>query len=74
MFLYQHKLDKAKILTSITSSIHLKLMDQHTYDNWVKIKETFEASGNLDNMFYKRAVEIVKTRRDPLAKFLGDEK
>jgi len=25
-------------------------------------------------MFYKRAVEIVKTRRDPLAKFLGDEK
>jgi len=25
-------------------------------------------------LFYKRAVEIVKTRRDPLAKFLGDEK
>ena len=49
-------------------------MDQHTYENWVKIKETFEASGNLDNKFYKRAVEIVKTRRDPLAKLLGDEK
>jgi len=48
-------------------------MDQRTYENWVKIKETFEASRNLDNMFYKRAVEIVKTRRDPLAKFLGDE-
>ena len=47
-------------------------MDQHTYDNWVKIKETFEKSGNMDNMFYKRAVEIVKTRRDPLAKFLGE--
>jgi len=45
-------------------------MDQHTYDNWVKIKATFEESGNTDNMFYKRAVEIVKTRRDPLAKFL----
>jgi len=74
MFLYQDKLDIVKILTNITSSIHLKLMDQHTYNNWVKIKETFEASGNLDNMFYKRAVEIVKTRRDPLAKFLGDEK
>ena len=72
--MYQHKLDIVELLTSITSSIHLKLMDQHTYDNWVKIKETFEASGNLDNMFYKRAVEIVKTRRDPLAKFLGDEK
>ena len=72
--MYQHKLDIVEILTSITSSIHLKLMDQHTYDNWVKIKETFEASGNTNNMFYKRAIEIVKTRRDPLAKFLGDEK
>ena len=72
--MYQDKLDIVELLTSITSSIHLKLMDQHTYDNWVKIKETFEASGNLDNMFYKRAIEIVKTRRDPLAKFLGDEK
>ena len=49
-------------------------MDQHTYENWVRIKETFESSGNTDNMFYKRAVEISKTRRDPLAKFLGDEK
>jgi hypothetical protein len=49
-------------------------MDQHTYDNWVKIKETFEQSGNTDNMFYKRACAIVKTKRDPLAKFLGDEK
>jgi len=49
-------------------------MDQHTYDNWVKIKKTFEASGNTDNMFYKRAVAIVKTGKDPLSKFLGDEK
>jgi hypothetical protein len=49
-------------------------MDQNTYNNWVKIKETFEKSGNTNNMFYTRAVEIVKTRRDPLAKFLGDEK
>ncbi len=72
--MYQHKLDIVKVLTSITSSIQPKPMDQHTYENWVKIKETFEQSGNTDNMFYKRAVEIVKTRRDPLAKFLGDEK
>jgi hypothetical protein len=49
-------------------------MDNHSLNNWIKIKETFEKSGNTDNMFYKRAVEIVKTRRDPLAKFLGDEK
>jgi hypothetical protein len=49
-------------------------MDQHTYNNWVKIKETFEMSGNMKNMFYIRACEIVKTKKDPLAKFLGDSK
>jgi hypothetical protein len=49
-------------------------MDDHTYQNWVKIKETFESSGNTDNMFYKRAVEIVKTKRDPLEKFLNGQK
>jgi len=49
-------------------------MDQRTYDNWVKIKATFESSGNTDNMFYKRAVEIVKTKKDRLAEFLGDKK
>lgn len=49
-------------------------MDNRTFENWVKIKSTFEQSGNTDNMFYKRACEIVKTGKDPLAKFLGDEK
>lgn len=44
-------------------------MDKHTYDNWVKIKKTFEESGNTDNMFYKRACEIVKTKVDPMDKF-----
>ena len=48
-------------------------MDDHTYQNWVKIKETFVSSGNTENMFYKRAVEIVKTKKDPLAKYLGDK-
>lgn len=48
-------------------------MDQHTYNNWVKIKETFDKSGNTDNMFYMRACEIVKTKKDPLAKVLGDK-
>ena len=46
-------------------------MDKHTYDNWVKIKETFEKSGNTDNMFYKRACEVVKTGRDPMEKYLS---
>jgi hypothetical protein len=49
-------------------------MDQHTYDNWMKIKETFEKSGNIKNMFYMRSCEIAKTKKDPLAKFLGDQK
>ena len=46
-------------------------MDQHTYENWVKIKTTFEASGNTNNMFYRRACEIVKTKKDPIEKFLN---
>ena len=54
------------------NTLSIKQMDQNTYNNWVRIKETFEASGNTDNMFYKRACEIVKTKKDPLAKFLGD--
>jgi hypothetical protein len=47
-------------------------MDDHTYQNWVKVKGAFEASGNTDNMFYKRACAIVSTRKDPLAHVLGD--
>lgn len=43
-------------------------MDKHTYDNWVKIKETFEKSGNTNNFFYVRACAIVKGERDPLDK------
>ena len=41
-------------------------MDEHTYDNWVKVKQTFEASGNTDNFFYTRACAIVGGRPDPL--------
>jgi hypothetical protein len=48
-------------------------MDEHTYANWVKVKETFEASGNTNNMFYQRACAIVGTGKDPLSKFLGDK-
>lgn len=43
-------------------------MEDHTYQNWAKIKETFEKSGNTDNMFYKRACEIMKTKKDPFDK------
>lgn len=47
-------------------------MDSHTLENWKKIKETFEKSGNTDNMFYKRAVAIIKTGKDPLESILKD--
>lgn len=49
-------------------------MDEHTYNNWVRIKEAFDASGNTNNMFYRRACEILKTRKDPLSKFFGEDK
>lgn len=46
-------------------------MDNHTYQNWLKIKEAMEKSGNTKNMFYKRACIIEKTRKDPLEDFLS---
>ena len=45
-------------------------MDQHTYDNWVKVKETLEESGNTNNFFYKRALQILATGEDPLKDYL----
>ncbi len=44
-------------------------MDNHTLQNWIKIKETFEKSGNTNNMFYKRACAIIKTGIDPMDSF-----
>ena len=48
-------------------------MTENEIQNWKKIKDTMEASGKTDNMFYKRACEILKTGRDPLGKFLGSD-
>ena len=48
-------------------------MHPDTYANWVKIKETFEESGNTDNMFYQRACMIVNSGVDPLAEMLKIE-
>jgi len=46
-------------------------MDKHTYDNWVKVKETFESSGNTDNLFYQRACAIVRGEKDPFDKMIS---
>jgi len=39
-------------------------LDQHTKDNWVKIKAALEAAGKTDSFFYKRAVSIVSGGED----------
>ena len=41
-------------------------MDQHERENWKKVMEALEASGNTDNLFYKRAVIISKGGNDPI--------
>jgi hypothetical protein len=41
-------------------------MDQHTVENWRKIKDALEKAGKTDCMFYKRACAILKGMPDPL--------
>lgn len=48
-------------------------MSDRELENWKKIKSVMESSGKTDTVFYKRAVEILKTGKDPLAKFLGSD-
>lgn len=48
-------------------------MTQREIENWKKIKDVMEASGKTDTVFYRRAIEILKTGKDPLAKFLGSD-
>lgn len=39
-------------------------MDKKT-ENWIRVKEALEAAGKTDCWFYKRAVAVAKTGRDP---------
>lgn len=41
-------------------------LDQHTRENWRKIKDALEAAGKTDSYFYKRAISILKYGVDPL--------
>ena len=41
-------------------------MDQHTRDNWHKIKQVLEDAGKTDCYFYKRAVTICRGGKDSL--------
>lgn len=42
-------------------------MDEHTFNNWVKVKRELEQSGKTNNYFYSRACQIVRSggRIDP---------
>lgn len=41
-------------------------MSEEERANWQRIKDAMEASGNTDNLFYKRAVAICGGGNDPL--------
>jgi hypothetical protein len=41
-------------------------MDKRERDNWAKVKEALERAGKTDTYFYKRAVAIVNTGKDPM--------
>jgi len=40
-------------------------VDQHTRDNWRKVKAVLEAAGKTDPHYYRRAVAISQGRSDP---------
>ena len=48
-------------------------MDEYTYNNWVKVKETFESSGNTENFYYQRACAIVGGAPDPIDKMINQD-
>ena len=46
-------------------------MDEHTRQNWQKIKDTLEASGKTGCQLYKRACAILRTGVDPMETFFN---
>jgi hypothetical protein len=41
-------------------------MDKHELENWKKIKDALEEADKTDTYYYKRAIEILKGKKDPL--------
>jgi len=41
-------------------------MDQHTKENWSKIKDHLSSLGMTDSPFYKRAIAICADKPDPM--------
>jgi len=40
-------------------------MDKEQVEKWRKVKDALEKAGKTDSFFYKRAVAVVTTGRDP---------
>jgi|TARA_B100001741_G_scaffold272192_1_gene240659 hypothetical protein len=41
-------------------------MDNTSFENWVRVKEALEESGNTENFYYRRACAIVSGAPDPM--------
>lgn len=41
-------------------------MDKHEKENWKKVKDALEKADKTDTFYYKRAIEILKGKPDPL--------
>lgn len=46
-------------------------MDSQTRENWRRIRDTLEAAGKTDNHYYRRALAILATGRDPFDRYNG---
>lgn len=44
-------------------------MDAQTRENWRKVKEALERAGKTDNHYYRRALAILATGRDPFDRY-----
>lgn len=44
-------------------------MDKREIENWRKVKEALQKAGKTDCAFYKRALAILNTGKDPLDKW-----
>ena len=63
----EHFVAWVKVLTIIASKYFTKKqMDKTSYENWVRVKEALEESGNTDNYYYRRACAIVMGGPDPM--------
>lgn len=68
MLRYGHIVAHIEILSNIASKYFetKKQMDKTSYENWVRVKESLEESGNTDNFYYRRACAIVSGGPDPM--------